>query len=151
MVAGLCRERITLYAIFDFISVLESIESVESDFSLLGGRPCLRKWNGANRMERCERTRRNLMQLRFASYREVSSPSNVLKEKSRLSRLAQFLSTCRLLFEKRTRHFESAAFSPSSLSSFFSSLSLSFLFLFFRFFSPSILLLFFNLYKKFLQ
>lgn len=125
MVAGLCRERITLYAIFDFISVLESIESVESDFSLLGSRPCLRKWNGANRMERCERTRRNLMQLRFASYREVSSPSNVLKEKSRLSRLAQFLSTCRLLFEKRTRHFESAAFSPSSLSSFFPSLSLS--------------------------
>lgn len=62
------------------------------------------------------------MQLRFASYREVSSPSNVLKEKSRLSRLAQFLSTCRLLFEKRTRHFESAAFSPSSLSSFFPSL-----------------------------
>lgn len=40
------------------------------------------------------------MQLRFASYREVSSPSNVLKERSRLSRLAQFLSTCRLLFEK---------------------------------------------------
>lgn len=74
------------------------------------------------------------MQLRFASYRElqISSPSNVLKEKSRLSRLAQFLSTCRLLFEKRTRHFESAAFSPSSLSSFFP-LSLSFLFLFSRF------------------
>lgn len=86
------------------------------------------------------------MQLRFASSREVSSPSNVLKEKSRLSRLAQFLSTCRLLFEKRTRHFESAAFSPSSLSSFFPFLSFLFLFsrfsLLFSLYSPS----FFNLW-----
>lgn len=38
LVAGLCRQRITLYAIFDFISVLESIEKRWIRFfSSLGG------------------------------------------------------------------------------------------------------------------
>lgn len=49
LVAGLCRQRITLYAIFDFISVLESIEKRWIRFfSSLGGLSVFKE------MERCE-------------------------------------------------------------------------------------------------
>lgn len=77
----------------------------------------------------------------FVSFRsvEASRTGCFKKERSRLLRLAQFLSTCRLLFEKRTRHFESAASSPWSLLSPF-----------FPFFSSTFSPSFFNLgCKKF--